>query len=377
MGDELELKKKESDALLQSGLAAMAEQEKRDAADMADTKALEEAHQSEQTALADYNKQQYSNLGEIVGDIQTKIDSAKAMDEAALKRENAYRYITGVGDTLASLANLVGVAELGASNQNQTYSSHAVVKKAEEARKQRKLEMEDLNTRLDEMKARQRDIKASGSLKEAEMKARHNRESLQLATAQRKAEEDAIKRNQERGYRAARDARQDFVADRAYEMQKKSAEQSVQQWKDSYDLQVQKYNREAAEADAKNNYPLTINGEKVIIPKTELNDGQIGRIFSMIPESIRKTVVGKAFNEKTLDEYGEEKVTTKYGAPSIGQQIAAIMAYAENKGYTPKSGEHTPDQIAEEMIKLGADYKPTPLIGAKTGKDWSKRATQN
>lgn len=178
--------------------ARLGVQEKRGAAEAertaADEKAREallSAQKGEAEALRTYNQETWNNLGEITSKIETMQREAEANDETARRRENAMRYISGLGDTLSSVANLIGVAK-GASNQNQTYNSHAVVQKAEEARKARKLEIDDLSKRLDEMLARQRELKAAGSLKEAEIAARQAKELAAQEAAARKAaiEED-------------------------------------------------------------------------------------------------------------------------------------------------------------------------------------------
>lgn len=158
----------------------------REAADEKAREALLAAQKGEAEALRAYNQETWKNLGEIISKAETMQKEAKANDETARRRENAMRYISGLGDTLSSLANLVSTAH-GASNQTQTYNSHAVVQKAEEARKARKLEIDDLSKRLDEMIARQRELKASGNLKEAEIAARQAKELAAQEAAARKA----------------------------------------------------------------------------------------------------------------------------------------------------------------------------------------------
>ena len=168
-------------------------QQKRDAATQnrlnADAKAREallSAHKSESDAVRTYNEAMWGNLGEIAKEIETKQTEAKEKDKVAQRREKAMRYISGLGDTLSSIANLIGTVH-GASNQKQVYNSHAVVQKAEEARKARKLEIDDLSKRLDEMLARQKELKAAGNLKEAEVAARQAKELAAQEAAARKA----------------------------------------------------------------------------------------------------------------------------------------------------------------------------------------------
>lgn len=197
MGDEKtiispeldELQKAERERIAQEAAAAKAAREAANAKEIED---LQASHAAQIDALSEYNNTQYKNQGQIISDIETMYNSSKEKDETARKREDAFRYISGVGDTLSSLANLVGVAH-GASNQQQKYNSHAVVQKAEEARKARKLEMEDLSKRYDEMNARLRDLKAAGSLKEAELSISNAKEMSDLNKSHRTAAEAETK----------------------------------------------------------------------------------------------------------------------------------------------------------------------------------------
>lgn len=147
------------------------------------------AAQTAQTqALKDNNETLYKNQGEIIKAAEEKWNAAKQKDETARRRENAFRYISGLGDTLSGVANLIGTAH-GASNQNQKYNSHAVVQKAEEARKARKLDIESQSKRLDELSAQLQNLKAAGSLKEAELAAAQMKEMAALKKGQRTAGE--------------------------------------------------------------------------------------------------------------------------------------------------------------------------------------------
>ena len=224
--DELqELARKQSDAVAEAELKAQEVAAANEVLNQAETDALTASHAAETAALGTYNQTQYKNQGEIINDIQSKIDVATAKDEAARKRENAFRYISGLGDTLSGVANLIGTAH-GAANQQQKYNSHAVVEKAEAARKARKLEMDDLSKRLDEMKARQRELQAAGSLKEAELKAKQDKETAALAASQRKAADEAKRYADTQSYRAMRDATEDWQRNRSFEEQQRQFDEN-------------------------------------------------------------------------------------------------------------------------------------------------------
>lgn len=186
----LELAQRQSEAVTDAELKAQETDAANEILNQVEQENLAASHAAETAALGAYNQAQYKNQGEIISAAEAKINEAKQKDETARRRENAFRYISGLGDTLSGVANLVGTAH-GAANQQQKYNSHAVVQKAEAERKARKLEMDDLSKRLDEMKARQRDLQAAGSLKEAELKVRHDKEKAALAASQRKAADEA------------------------------------------------------------------------------------------------------------------------------------------------------------------------------------------
>lgn len=350
----LELAKKQSDALLEADMAALDEQTQRETADALALDALAQTHAAESAAQSAYNQAQYANVGQILNDIQGKIDTAKQKDETALKREKAFRYISGLGDTLSGVANLVGTAH-GASNQNQTYNSHAVVQKAEEARKARKLEMDDLSKRLDEMQTRQRDLKAAGSLAEAQLKAKQDRERLELEASQRKAADEAKRDADNKAYRAMRDARQDWQDDRKFAAQQ-------DQWNRTYNMQYTKFQEEQGESK----YNFTFSDGSIDVPKDKLNDVNIERIYQMLPEEIRNTIKGEAYTEYETDEYGTQVRKTGYKAPSLNQKLAAIGAYAESD-----------KKIKDELLRLAGKNpkKETPSTEnkPKSGKDWSSR----
>ena len=243
---------------------------------------------------------------------------AKEKDETARRRENAFRYISGLGDTLSSVANLVGTAH-GAANQNQTYNSHAVVQKAEQARKARKLEMDALNKRLEEMQARQRELQASGNLEEAKLKVNQAKEMAALESNQRKAAEEAKRYADTQSYRAMRDARADWDADRRFNAQQ-------EQWEKNYNMQYAKFKEE----QKGKNYNFTFSDGSIDVPKEKLNEGNVEMIFQMLPEELRKNVKGKATTEYVTDEFGNQVRQTGYEAPSLAQKLAAIGAYAES-----------------------------------------------
>lgn len=325
----LNLAQKQSEALLDADIAAQEEALVRESLDQSENDALAASHAAEASALSAYNQAQFKNQGEIISAAEAKWNEAKQKDETARRRENAFRYISGLGDTLSGVANLVGTAH-GAANQQQTYNSHAVVQKAEAARKARKLEMDELSKRLDEMKARQRDLQAAGSLKEAELKVRQDKEKAALAASQRKAADEAKRYADNQSYRAMRDATEDWQRERTFNEQQRQhnegAAERKRQFDKTYNLQYARFKEE----QKGNKYNFTFSDESVDVPKDKLNEVNVERIFQMLPEDIRKEVKGEATTEYTTDEFGQTVRKTGYKAPTISQKLAAIGAYADS-----------------------------------------------
>ena len=82
-------------------------------------------------------------------------------------------------------------------NQKQTYSSSALEEKVEAARERRSKEMESLNTKIDELRQRVKDVKSAGSLQEAQLRANQAQEQLELRHKQEAtAREEAWKQKE-------------------------------------------------------------------------------------------------------------------------------------------------------------------------------------
>lgn len=360
----------EDDKKKQAEAEAVARKAARDAANAEELATLKSAQDAELAGLQTHNEAQYDNLGQIIGDIQSRTDVAKAKDEVAQKRENAYRYISGLGDTLSSLANLVGTTH-GAANQNQTYNSNAVVQKAEDARKARKIEIDDLSKRLDELNARQRELKTAGSLKEVELRAKNAKEQIALQSKQNALarEEERIAREEKRkqeelDYRKERDAKQDALTDRKLAIEQKQFAQSIA-------LRTRELEATLADKAASKTYPMTIKGQKYEIPVRELNDAQVGNIFSKLPDEVQNAVKGEAYTEKIINDDGFEETQTKYKAPTLSQKIAAIAEYAEKTGDASIIAEVANLAGVAPAASEVVTAPSSAYVGQSSGTDWS------
>lgn len=333
-------------AIEDAAAAAAARKAEREALNEAEQDAQAAIHTQELEGLQGYNTALYQNQGQILQDIEGRLSAAKHQDEEAQRRERAFRYISGLGDTLASLANLVGTAH-SASNQNQTYNSHAVVQKAEAARKARKLEMDDLSKRQSEMMERLREMQAAGSLAEVQMKARQARDTMALAGRQAAAEQAAAQADSALIRQAERDARADFVADRAFD-------ENVRQFNES---QERLATNAAADRAARTAIAAAEIEAKVIAAQKKYREDP-----KMQSKTLQKNLVGirdelaKKMGYENYNDYLRHKSVSGWGKDYNGQRNKITKDIREKRSAEfPEIEEflellNSPEELTEAQI---------------------------
>ncbi len=145
-------------------------------------KTIETGYKAQEDAVNKAYGAQMGGYDAFLGEVGKKKGELSAQDADAQRRANAYRYIVGVGDAISGVANLVGTAH-GAANQQQEYNAPGVMAKAEEQRKARKLEMDKLNERMNELKAQRTALQGERDLKLGELAGS---KASDLATAELK-----------------------------------------------------------------------------------------------------------------------------------------------------------------------------------------------
>ena len=170
-------------------------------------KLLKEQAEKRKEEVRTIYENEISGYDKLYEEAMKRKEALADLDKKKSKKENAYRYITGVGDLVSGFANLVGTAH-NASHQDQTYVAPELVKKAEAARKERKLEMDALDKRLNEMRARkdalvtQRDTKLSEI--DAKMVSDISKANLQKASDERALNIQGMKGEVEKAKQAGR-----------------------------------------------------------------------------------------------------------------------------------------------------------------------------
>lgn len=325
--------------------------------------------------LADYEKAydgQIKSVGDFISAAEAKIKERKEQDGQYRKRENAYRYISGLGDTLSGIANLVGTAN-DASNQEQKYNSHAVVQKAEEARKARKLEMDKISERIDEMKERERALRASKDLKTAELRARQAKEAreLQFRQDQLAREQERLTREQE--WKESEAERAQANTDRAFAENQR---------------QFNETNKRLAEAAAAENASRKEIKKLELEAKAKAKASDPEHQAQMLRQNITgiRDELASAMGYKDYNEYLRYKNVSGWGTDIEGQRNKESKKIRDQRASeNPETEEFlgllaSPEDLTEEQISMlasasavfadalksaGADVKENPTNGKK------------
>ena len=308
---------------------------------------LEQAQAQEMQDLQNVNQQRYENIGDIVKETEGKLAQLNAKDAEALRRSEKYKYISGIGDALAGIANLAGTAA-GAQSQQQTYNGNMIAERAEQSRKERKLEMDKISDRLDEMRARAKDMRTAGSLAEAELKAKQAKE----LTSER-IRLDAIAR--EDAWRQKQQEWKEKEAARAQENLDRSYGEGVRQFNATNTRLTEQGEVKAAKGFEEFNLG---NGEFIRVPDSRMGEYNLTELFDMVPAEIKETA-----GRPKIDSYGE---VVGYYPPTQKEMLRAINRAAQ-----------TDPAIKDAIRNLGAKVESAqasqPVVGAKTGIDWSAR----
>lgn len=267
-------------------------------------KYLEEENEKQKQNIRDIYQNEIGGYDKLYEEAMKRKEALATMDKERSKKENAYRYITGVGDLMSGFANLVGTANY-ASNQDQTYLAPELVKKAEAARKERKLEMQKLNARLEEMRARKDALATQRDTKLAELDA--------------KLVSDVYKAN----------------------MQKAQDERMIK-------MQGMKDELEAAKTEGRLAVEREKNAGKIAVAEVRAANSLTNTRLR-----IRTSQGGRVKNATFYDEDGKPQVLNVYSVEDVGAEV--IKAVNANKGLW-STEEQTEYKDAVNKATLAASY---------------------
>ena len=93
-----------------------------------------------------------TSMGNMISELETARKNAQAQDETAQRRSRNMQTIAGISDSLASLANLIGVGQGGTNIDMGTGALTPLQRKAEAARLERKADIKSIDDRLEQYK---------------------------------------------------------------------------------------------------------------------------------------------------------------------------------------------------------------------------------
>ena len=186
--------------------------------------------------VADAYQTAVNSFDSLIDRWQSRSKEASRKNELEQRNARSRAVITGIGETLSSLANLIGVGNW-ASSQPQNLVSPGIVEGAERARKEYQIRMDDINERLDRLKTDQDRARMSMKLGLAEYDA-------QVARDKAKADALAAKIKAEQEEAAARRTQDERFHDdeMALEREKIKSNRNIAQAK--IDAQKEKENKE-------------------------------------------------------------------------------------------------------------------------------------
>ena len=303
MGDDEKLLEEELDGVSSDGITVSEEQiEKLNDQYEAIKQGIEGSYTEQTTAVDRAYGTQETALGKLVEEAETLRGQKKEQDEQARRRENAYRYIAGIGDAISGVANLVGTAK-GAASQTQYYNAPAVIQKAEASRKERKLEMDKLKERLDELSAQKTAIQSTRELKSGELAGK---KAAELAAAE-------LQRVKGMGEIATANAKNVTELTRTAMNNAASIQKAGRSGGSSGQPQTQ------------HQFDFG-NGDGAVIPKHKWTKAAMAEVYSLIPEEERTRRVRK--NQYGLDEKDADGNPVYY-TPSEAEMTADIVAAAK------------------------------------------------
>ena len=302
--------------------------------------------ESEKTITKSYDDS-ISQLGLTIKDLEGRKAQAQQQDEVAQRRSRNMQMIAGISDGLASLANLIGVGQGGTNINMGTGALTPLQQRVETARLERKADIKDIDERLEQYQRQLDQVKMQKGVAVSQQRDKDKA----FAFEQARHAEDMLMKRAALAYQKERDKVEDAYKDKSLALQK----QNIQ---NDYNLGLKRLNQAAEQAGIKGSFPVLIGENEMLdIPKSEINNATIGRIFEQLPKEFKDLAQGKPLYRYEPDESGMTtiKVFDGYEQPTLDQKLAAIGA-----------ASRTDKAIQDELRKLAGTYKPSSQAAQTT-----------
>ena len=186
--------------------------------------------------MSSANKAYIADYDSLLDSLESRAAAYRRENEAYQKGARSRAIISGIGDSISSLANLIGVANW-ASNQKQQYQTPKIVDEAKRKRDEYMKKMDGIRSRMDRLKANESKAKLAMSmgLAEYDAKRRAEMEAASAAASRARQEQDrweAQERSKENRFNAEMQFNRDQAANKA------------EQDRQDRELQRERYKRE-------------------------------------------------------------------------------------------------------------------------------------
>lgn len=301
--------------------------------------------ESEKTITKSYDDS-ISQLGLTIKGLEGRKAQAQQQDEVAQRRSRNMQMIAGISDGLASLANLIGVGQGGTNINMGTGALTPLQQRVEAARLETKADIKDIDERLEQYQRQLDQMKMQKGVAVSQQRDKDKAFTYEQA----RHAEDMLMKRAALAYQKERDKAEDAYKDKSLALQK-------QNMQNDYNLGLKRLNQAAEQAGIKGAFPVLIGENEMLdIPKNEINNATIGRIFEQLPKEFKDLAQGKPLYQYQDDGMGGSvKVFAGYEQPTLDQKLAAIGA-----------ASRTDKTIQDELRKLAGAYKPSSQAAQTT-----------
>lgn len=246
--------------------------------------------------------------GEVIKKLEEERKTAQKEDEVRSRRESNMQMISSLVDGMSGLANLIGVSN-GASHIALPSSTALLDPKFEAARKQRKADIKDINTRLDQK------LKELTAVKE---KYGATKANLQRSIDAEKKEYDYKDKNLALQWEELR---------KSDEFKHLSLGETIRH-NTAMETNAKKQLEQQAtklRSELKNDRVGLVSGDKIIsIPKENLNEQTVGQIYNLVEEDVKKKFFGSSTTEIETEWDGKTVTKTSTATPTLEQMLAVV-----------------------------------------------------
>lgn len=279
--------------------------------------------------------------GGLVEKLEEEKRVAKENDAIARRREANMQMISSITDGLAGLANLIGVSK-GASHINLQSSTAALDPKFEAARQQRRADMKDINTRLEQkanelaaIQERYGTAKASLQAKDDAEKAAGERFNKEMTFKEESHDETMAFKWEE--MRLNDEFRNKSLAETI-----KAREENNKIARGQLAIQSKRLKNELS----KDVVGLTCGNSIIDVPRKNINNETIGAIYNLVEPEVKEAFFGVNENytmnsarptlEQMLAVVGMASQGTSPNATAIQTKIKALGNNSESSGKKKK-----------------------------------------